>query len=72
MSVLTAPLGGDQNRATELNAFAWTWFSLSTTFVAARLYSRLKLTRNFWFDDFFIVLSWVGSQLIPIAPHCLH
>lgn len=59
MSTLTAPPGGDQNRATELNAFAWTWFGASTIFVAARLYSRLRLTRNFWYDDFFILLNWV-------------
>ena len=59
MSVLTAPVGGDHDRATELNTYAWTCFSLSTVFVAARLYTRFHLTRNFWFDDFFIVLTWV-------------
>lgn len=68
MSTLTAPPGGDSNRATELNAFAWTWFSLSTVAVAARLYSRLRLTRNFWYDDFFIVLTWVRSRPIPVSP----
>ena len=62
MSSLSAPPGGDQNRATELNAFTWTLFSLSTVFVAARVYSRLRLTRNFWYDDFFIVLNWVRNQ----------
>ena len=66
MSTLTAPPGGDQDRATELNAFAWTWFSLSTVFVAARLYSRLALTGNFWYDDFFMVLTWVGTRLIMV------
>ena len=62
MSLLSAPPGGDQNRATELNAFAWTLFCLSTIVVAARVYSRLTLTRNFWYDDFFIVLTWVRNQ----------
>ena len=57
--LLSAALGDDQNRATELNAFAWTLFSLSTVAVSARVYSRLTLTRNFWYDDFFVVLSWV-------------
>lgn len=58
MSTLTAPPGGDHNRATELNAFAWSWLSVSTVFVAARVYSRLRLTRNIWYDDYFIVLTW--------------
>lgn len=60
--LLSAPPGGDQNRATELNAISWTLFSFSTVFVAARVYSRLILTRNFWYDDFFIVLTWVQNQ----------
>ena len=64
MSTLIAPPGGDRNRAAELNAVAWTWFSLSTVFVAARVYSRLRLTRNFWYDDFFIVLTWVRMKMI--------
>lgn len=63
MSTLTAPPDGDRDRATELNAFAWTWFGLSTTFVAARLYSRIRITRNFWYDDYFIVLTWVRFLL---------
>ena len=62
MSALDAPAGGDQDRATELNAFAWTWFSISTVFVAARVYSRLRLTRNFWYDDVFIVLTLVNHD----------
>ena len=62
MSLLSAPPGGDQDRATELNTFAWTLFSLSTVFVAARVYSRLRLTRNFWYDDLFILLSWVQDH----------
>lgn len=67
MSTLTAPPGGDRNRATELNAVAWTWFSLSTVFVAARVYSRLKLTRNFWYNDHFIVLSWVRIDVTLLS-----
>ena len=62
MSLLSAPSGGDQDRAIELNAFAWTLFSLSTVAVAARLYSRLTITRNFWYDDFSIVVTWVRKQ----------
>lgn len=66
MSTLTAPPDGDRDRATELNAFAWTWFGLSTTFVAARLYSRIRITRNFWYDDYFIVLTWALTLAFSI------
>ena len=65
MPELSFPPDGDRNRAVELNAFAWTWFSLSTVIVVARIYSRLVLTRNFWYDDFLIVLTWVTSYLSP-------
>ena len=67
MSRLTAPPGGDWSRAAELNTFAWTWFSHSTVFIAGRVYSRLTLTRNFWYDDFFIVLFWVRTCLITLS-----
>lgn len=66
MSTLAAPPGGDHDRAAELNTCAWTWFSLSTLFVAARVYGRLKLTRNFWYDDLFILITWVRISLVSL------
>lgn len=66
MAILTAPQGGDHDRASELNAYAWIGLSLSTLFVAARVYSRLRLTRNFWYDDFSIVVTWVGINLTQL------
>lgn len=63
MSAMTIPPDGDHDRASELNTYAWTWFSISTLFIAARVYSRVKLTRNLWYDDYFIMVTWVRKFL---------
>lgn len=56
-SLPIAPPDGDSNRAAELNALAWSWFAISLTVVGLRFYSRLALTRNLWWDDWFILLT---------------
>ena len=58
-SSLRAPPEGDFNRAVELNALAWSWFAVSLTVVGLRFYSRIGLTRNLWWDDWFILLTLV-------------
>ena len=62
-SSLIVPPDGDLNRAVELNALVWSWFVVSLTVVGLRFYSRLALTRNLWWDDWFILLT-----LLPQAP----
>ena len=64
MSSEAVPVDGDRNRAGELDAISWTWLSISTIFVGLRIYSRVKLTRNLWWDDWFIVISWVCHFLL--------
>jgi len=61
MSTLEVPSDGNQNRAGWLNAVAWTEVTVSTVFVALRLYSRTRLTRNLWWDDWFMVITWGRS-----------
>ena len=61
MSTLTAPLDGDRNRAGELDAIAWSWCAVSIVVVGAKLYSRIRITRNMWWDDWFIVITMVPS-----------
>lgn len=60
-SSLQAPPDGDRNRAAELDAVAWSWTALSSVVVASRVYSRLRITRNIWWDDYFIILTFVRS-----------
>ena len=58
-SSLIAPPDGDSNRAGELTALAWSWFAVSLTVVGLRFYSRVALTRNLWWDDWFVLLTLV-------------
>lgn len=62
-SLQSAPAEGDSNRAVELNALAWSWFAVSSIVVSLRFYSRIGLTRNLWWDDWFILLTLV--RLLP-------
>ena len=68
-SSLSAPSEGDFDRAAELNALAWSWFAVSLTVVGLRFYSRIGLTRNLWWDDWFILLTLV--RLLPFSRRIL-
>ena len=63
MSALIEPPDGNQNRAAWLNSVAWAEVSVSTIFVASRLYSRIRITRNPGWDDWFIVITWGMSEV---------
>lgn len=54
-----APVGGDQTRAPTIIGVYSVMTSLSIICVAARLYTRFRLTRNPGMDDAVIVLSMV-------------
>lgn len=51
------PPDGDVNRASMLYAFTWTLCSLSLVIFGLRMYTRAKLTKNLWWDDWFIMIS---------------
>ena len=59
MSTLPEPAHGDYDRSGELDALAWTWVILAGIFVSMRIYSRLRLTRNMWWDDYVMMLTMV-------------
>ncbi|KAL9018403.1 MAG: hypothetical protein Q9185_004310 [Variospora sp. 1 TL-2023] len=62
-----APAGGDESRALELLLVTWIEFAVSLIFVALRFYTRIRITRNPWYDDwvmlFTMVLTIVFSAL---------
>lgn len=60
MSDSTAPKDGNRNRAVELMTVAWCECAVSMVFVALRMYSRIKITHNLWWDDYFILLTSVS------------
>ena len=57
-----APLDGDVNRNTVLTCLSWALASLALTFVTLRIYCRVFITRNMWWDDWAIILTLVSSQ----------
>ena len=56
------PPGGDVDRNTVLTGVSWTLASLAMTLVTLRIYCRVFVTRNMWWDDWAIILTMVSSQ----------
>ena len=54
--------GGDQS--TEINAAVWVLISVSTLFLAARLWCRQHYAHMSW-DDLVLTISWVGFVAKP-------
>ncbi|KAL8659357.1 MAG: hypothetical protein Q9226_000477 [Calogaya cf. arnoldii] len=63
---LPAPPGGDFNRAAEVHTFTWVMVSISIIFVVGRMYSRAKLTKNIWWDDWCICAALLIDLAVSI------
>lgn len=61
MSASAPPVGGNENRAIELITVSWSLCVISVVLVGLRLYSRIRITRNLWWDDYFIIVTAVGG-----------
>jgi len=46
----------------QLNATNWTLVGASGVFLWLRVYCKLSRKRNLWWDDYFLIASWVGSS----------
>ncbi|MCJ1282166.1 hypothetical protein MMC26_001489 [Xylographa opegraphella] len=55
----TPPEGGDVDQAPLLDGVSWSLTCVALCFVVTRVYSRIRLTNNMWFDDWFIILTMV-------------
>lgn len=64
----SAPLDGDRNRAFELLTVSWLFFSISTVLVIGRMYSRVVVKRNVWWDDWIICVT-LASHTRPFFPY---
>ncbi|KAI4181940.1 MAG: hypothetical protein L6R41_006320 [Letrouitia leprolyta] len=56
--------GGDTNRANEVYAFTWTLLTTSVVCVIGRMYTRIRLTRNVWWDDWCICAALIITFII--------
>lgn len=60
------PIGGDEDGANRIHLFTWAFQVVSIIFVTARMYSRIKLTRNLWWDDYLICAAIVRQDTHPV------
>ena len=56
----------DKNRAVELLMVTWIECTISMICVALRFYTRIKITRNVWYDDWVILFTMVCFPLDPV------
>ncbi|KAL9605657.1 MAG: hypothetical protein Q9179_001162 [Wetmoreana sp. 5 TL-2023] len=58
------PLNVDVNRAATLNSYTWILASFSLVIFGLRMFVRARLTRNLWWDDWFITISMVCHPVL--------
>lgn len=63
MEVEALPGGHEQNRAALLLGIVWTECALSFVFVLCRFHCRKNITRNIWWDDWFILITFVSNSI---------
>lgn len=54
----------------QLNLVFWLLTSLATVFLALRLYCKFHRGRRLWWDDYFLIASWVSRREMLIL-NCL-
>ncbi|KAL8995730.1 MAG: hypothetical protein Q9169_004588 [Polycauliona sp. 2 TL-2023] len=66
MDSMPPPPDGDVNRAAEVYTFTWVMVIISIVFVLGRMYSRARLTKNIWWDDWCICISLLINLAVAI------
>lgn len=66
MDTKDAPRNGDQDRGSTLDALSWTLAVVSLVLCTARVYGRIKLTRNMWWDDWLILITMAMALAFTI------
>lgn len=54
-----------QDKAGLLLAVAWTECAISSVFITFRFYCRKRITKNLWWDDWAILITFVGDLSRP-------
>lgn len=49
------------NPAGELYAGLWSLFAAATVFLALRVWVKINRRHGLWYDDYLLILSWVGT-----------
>jgi hypothetical protein len=58
--LLPTTLPPNHNLGDGLMIMAWAVFTLSTVLIAARMVSKIMISRRFRMDDVFLLLTWVS------------
>ena len=45
----------------------WALTAVTTMFFSLRIYAKLSRHRSLWWDDYFLIVSWVRSTLHVLA-----
>ncbi|MCJ1458983.1 hypothetical protein MMC28_009360 [Mycoblastus sanguinarius] len=61
------PAGGDRDMGSTINAVNWTFTMVALAAVCARLFGRIKLSRNLGWDDFWIMVSMVRPSVLAAS-----
>lgn len=59
--LITAPPGGDYDKAPALRVIVWVEATVGTAVLLLRLFTRTKIVNNLGWDDFWMVVTWVDS-----------
>lgn len=59
MSSLSPPSGGDQNQGPRILIVEWVLTAVALIVVGARIFGRIRITRNLGLDDLWIIIAMV-------------
>ncbi len=65
---LKVPTDGDRNQGPTVEVVTWVFTSIALITVLLRLFTRLRLTRNPGWDDFWIVIAMVNVTVPGSSP----
>ena len=62
MAAPAPPPDAEGNRSRELLTVTWIFCALSSLVVGLRLYVRVRMTRNLWWDDWVMFFTMVRGK----------
>jgi hypothetical protein len=62
---------GNDNLGPYLNRVVWSLAALSGLFLALRVYCKLLRRRQLWWDDHFLIASWVCNSAFSAILSCM-
>ena len=64
MALSALPPGAADDRASYILSVTWIEYDISVVLIALRFWSRVKITRNLWWDDWAILVPFVCNVFV--------